>query len=204
MIGEFFDCIADKNKKYYRVIHTIKEYNDGRRFPIDELVVADQKVDLQATDRTKLGGFCISTYEYVFRWLIRGDTLCEVKIPDDTEIYKTVSDNGIYIAEKMILTNPRKVDDKFAMELYLNSTLPEISYFKAMTACAICGYINTAMKVCEDKVNKENVDIAITELEDFCTRRGQEKYIDNALANESLKKLYDRLKEIQIKNKMEI
>lgn len=102
MIGEFFDCIADKNKKYYRVIHTIKEYNDGRRFPIDELVVADQKVDLQATDRTKLGGFCISTYEYVFRWLIRGDTLCEVKIPDDTEIYKTVSDNGIYIAEKKI------------------------------------------------------------------------------------------------------
>ena len=105
----------------------------------------------------------------------------------------------IYIAEKMILTNPRKVDDKFAMELYLNSTLPEISYFKAMTACAICGYINTAMKVCEDKVNKENVDIAITELEDFCTRRGQEKNIDNALANESLKKIYDRLKEIQIK-----
>ena len=42
----------------------------------------------------------------------------------------------------MILTNPKKIDDRFAMELYKVSTLNEISYFRAMTACAICGYIN--------------------------------------------------------------
>ena len=144
-----------------------------------------------------MGGFCISSYEYIFRWLIRGDTLCEVKIPEDTKIYKTVSDNGIYIADKIILTNPKKIDDDFAMELYRKSTLPEISYFKAMTACAICGYINTALKVCEDKVNKENVYIAISEFEDFCKRRNDEKYINEPLAIESVKILYDRLKMIQ-------
>ena len=109
MLGKFFECEADRNSKYYRVIQTIKEYNDGRRFPLDEIVIADNKVDLNATDRTKMGGFCISSYEYIFRWLIRGDTLCEVKIPDDTKIYKTVSDNGIYIADKIILTNPKKI-----------------------------------------------------------------------------------------------
>lgn len=199
MLGMFFECEADKNSKYFRVIQTEKEYRDGRKFPIDEIVIADQKVDLQATDRKKLGGFCISTYEYVFRWLIRGDTLCEVKIPEDTKIYKTVSENGIYISEKMILTNPRKIDDDFAMELYLNSTLPEISYFKAMTACAICGYTSTALRVCDDKVNKENVDIAIQELEDFCKRREDEQYKTGVLAEKGVKLLYEKLK--QIKNK---
>lgn len=168
MLGKFFECEADRNKKYYRVIQTIKEYNDGRRFPIDKIVEADNKVNLNATRQSEMGGFCISTYEYIFRWLIRGDTLCEVKIPKDTKIYKTVSENGIYVSEKIILTNPQIINDNFAMELYAKSKLPEISYFKAMTACAICGYINTALKVCEDKVNKENVDIAISELENFC------------------------------------
>lgn len=197
MLGKFFECEADKNNKYYRVIQTVKEYSDGRRFPINEVVISDQKIDLETTDRTKMGGFCISTYEYIFRWLIRGDTLCEVKIPEDSKIYKTVSENGIYIAEKIILTNPIKIDDNFAMELYLNSTLPEISYFKAMTACAICGYINTALKVCDDKVNIENVDIAISELEDFCKRREKENYINDALSIESIKILHDKLKQIK-------
>ena len=82
MIGNFFEREADKNDKYYRVIQTIKEYSDGRRFPLNKIVVADNKVDLNATDITKMGGFCISSYEYIFRWLVRGDTLCEVKIPN--------------------------------------------------------------------------------------------------------------------------
>ena len=197
MIGKFFECEADRNGKYYRVIQTIKEYSDGRRFPLNEVVVADNKVNLNATDNTKMGGFCISSYEYIFRWLIRGDTLCEVKIPEDTKIYKTVSKNGIYIADKIILTNPKKIDDDFAMNLYKVSTLPEISYFKAMTACSICGYMKTAIQVCNDKVNKENVDIAIKELEDFCKRRDDEKYIDSPLAKESVQILYNRLKEIK-------
>lgn len=202
MLGKFFECEADKNEKYYRVIQTVKEYSDGRRFPIDEVVVADKKVNLSAIEQTEMGGFCISTYEYIFRWLIRGDTLCEVKIPEDSKIYKTVSDNGIYISEKIILTNPKKIDDDFAMELYRNSRLPEISYFKAMTACAICGYINTAFKVCEDKVNKDNVEIAISELENFCKRRKEENYINDFLAIEAVKILYDKLKNIKdIKNK---
>ncbi len=197
MLGKFFECEAEKNNKYYRVIHTVKKYKDGKSFPIDEVVVANQKVDLNATDKTKMGGFCISTYEYIFRWLIRGDTLCEVIIPEDGKIYKTVSENGIYISEKIILTNPKRLDDNLAMELYLNSTLPEISYFKAMTACAICGYINTALKVCTDKVNKENIDIAISEFEEFCKRREDENYITDPMAIESAKKLYNKLQDIK-------
>lgn len=198
MLGKFFECEADRNKKYYRVIQTIKEYDDGRRFPIDKLVESDNKVDLNATMKSEIGGFCISTYEYIFRWLIRGDTLCQVKIPKDTKIYKIVSENGIYVTEKIILTNPQIINDNFAMKLYEKSKLPEISYFKAMTACAICGYINTALKVCEDKVNKKNVDIAISELENFFQRRKDENYENDFLKENNVKKIYDKLLEIKL------
>ena len=197
MLGKFFECEADKNNKYYRVIQTVKEYRDGKRFPMDEIVVAKHKVDINATDITKMGGFCISTYEYIFRWLVRGDTLCEVKIPEDSKIYKTGSDNGIYLSDRIILTNPRKIDDNFAMELYLNSKLPETSYFITIAVCAICGYINTALKVCNDKVNKENIDKAIQEFEAFCGRREEEKYVTNCFEIETVKIMHDKLRQIQ-------
>ena len=197
MLGKFFECEADKNIKFYRVIQTVKEYSDGRRFPIDEIVIADKKINFNAEQPIDMGGFCVSTFDYIFRWLIRGDTLCEVIIPENEKIYKTVSENGIYIAEKIILTNPTKIDDDFATELYLKSNLPEVSYFKAMTACAICGYIKTALKVCEDKVNKTNVDIVMKELEDFCQRRKEEKYIDSELTQNTVQTLKNRLLEIK-------
>ena len=37
----------------------------------------------------------------------------------------------------MILTNPIKIDDDFAMNLYKVSTLPKLSYFKEMIAYTI-------------------------------------------------------------------
>ena len=98
---------------------------------------------------------------------------------------------------KIILTNPKKIDDNYAMELYLNSTLPEKSYFICIAVCAICGYINTALKVCKDKVNKDNIDIAIHEFEEFCKRRQEEYYIKNCLEIETVEIVYDKLKQIK-------
>ena len=196
-ISEFFECEADKNIKYYRVIQTVKGYRDGRRFPLNEVVISDKKVNIDAKAREEIGGFYISTLDYIFRWIIRGDTLCEVTIPEDTKIYKTTSENGIFVADKIILSNPIKLDEELVMKLYKSSLLPEISYFKAMTACAICGYTNVALKVCEEKVNKSNVDIAIKELEEFCKRRNDEKYIDTEEVKTSLQRLKDKLNEIK-------
>ena len=97
----------------------------------------------------------------------------------------------------MILTNPIKIDDDFATKLYLESKLPEESYFDAMAACSICGYINTALRVCSDKVNHNNVDEAISSLQDFCRRREDEKYVRSPEEIDSVKTLYERLKEIK-------
>lgn len=200
MISKFFECEVNRNEKYYRVIQTEKDYPDGKKFPIDEIVVADRKVNLNAIEQNEMGGFCISKYSYIFRWLIRGDTLCEVEIPNDTKIYKTTSKNGIYIADKIILKNPIKIDDDYAMELYKISTLPEKSYFIAMTVCAICGYMKTALKVLEDKVTKENVDIAIYELENFCKRHEEEFKIDCS-KNPEVVLLKNKLNDIKQQNR---
>lgn len=79
------------------------------------------------------------------------------------------------------------------MKLYKVSTLNDISYFRAMTACAICGYINTALKVFEDKVNEQNISIAISEFEGFCKRREQEQYGKTTFEIESVKIIYNKL-----------
>ena len=57
-------------------------------------------------------------------------------------------------------------------------------------------WIKTALKVCEDKVNIRNVDVAISEFEGFCKRREVEEYGKNTLEIESVKILYKKLKEI--------
>lgn len=167
-LGKLFEKEEKENLKYVKTIHTIKEYEDNRRFPINQVIDADNEVNVYATDNKDMGGLNISTEEFVFRWLIRGDTLCEVSIPKLERVYKTVSPNGVYRTNKIILSNPIKIDDDKAMELYLKSKLPEKSYFKAMAGCAVMGHINTAKQVFKDKVNKKNIDLAISEFEDFC------------------------------------
>ena len=193
MLGKFFECEANRKEKYYRVIRTTTEYSDCRTFQIDKIVISDRKVNLNANEQKDIGGFCVSTYEYIFRWLIRGDTLCEVTIPEKEKVYKTTNKNGVYVADKIILSNPIKIDDNLAMKLYMESNLSEESYFKAMTACAICGYVNTAMKVCMDKVNEENVEFAISELENFCNIKNEKEYINDFSSMESVRILYDKL-----------
>lgn len=197
ILGDFFENEVDRNNKYYKVVQLSKMYRNGKEFPINKVIFSDKKINLKATDKSDIGGFYISTYEFIFRWLIRGDTLCEVIIPEDSKVYKTTSENGIYVSDKIILTNPIKIDDNFAMKLYNASNLSEISYFKAMTACAINGYINTAIKVLNDKVNKENIDIAISEFENFCKRREEEHFMSNVLSIETVSKFYEKLKQIK-------
>ena len=194
MLGKFFECEVDKNNKFYKIIQVNNNnFRYNKTFPFNEVVVSDKIINLNAIEISDIGGFFISTYEYIFRWLIRGDILCEVEIPENSKVYKTISENGAYVTEKIILTNPKKIDDNFAMKLYMSSTLSDKSYFNAMTACAISGYINTAIKVCKDKVNKENVDIAISEFEGFCQRKSKEGFINSGLDNKNVKILYDKL-----------
>lgn len=90
----------------------------------------------------------------------------------------------------LAIQRPRTVTDDIAMELYLKSDLPEKSYYKAMVGCAVRGYMNTALKIFEDKVNKENVRLVTLKFEDFC-KEGTKKQFD-----ENTRFIYGKLKKL--------
>ena len=90
----------------------------------------------------------------------------------------------------------RTVTDDIAMELYLKSDLPEKSYYKAMAGCAVRGYMNTALKIFEDKVNKENVRLVTLEFEDFCKQGTEKQFDENKHLNEQTRFIYNKLKKL--------
>ena len=132
-----------------------------------------------------MGGFNFSVEDKIIRWLVRGDTIYKVTIPDDAEVIDCPSESaphGVFRTNKIILSDPQKVTDSMALELYRKSNLPIKSYFKTMAGCAVRGYTNTAIKIFNDKVNKNNVDLALNEFIDFCTdketKNFNEEYLD--------------------------
>lgn len=84
----------------------------------------------------------------------------------------------------LAIQRPITVIDDIAMELYLKS------YYKAMVGCAVRGYMNTALKIFEDKVNKENVRLVTLKFEDFC-KEGTKKQFD-----ENTRFIYGKLKKL--------
>lgn len=140
-------------------------------YKMDEINIADNW-NPSANSPSKMGGFNFSTEDKIFRWLIRGDTIYDVTIPSDAEVINCPSEsapNGVFRSNKIILHNPRVVTDDLAMDLYIKSDLPEKSYYKALIGCAIMGYRNTCLKLIRDKINKKNIDLVLSEINDFIT-----------------------------------
>lgn len=188
--------------KYLKVMFGTKSGASDFEYKIDEVNIA--KIwNKDETDPKKMGGFYFSTEEKILRWLVRGDTLYDVYLPEDAEVIECESKSapgGVFRTNKIIIKNPRKVTDDLAMELYLKSTLPEKSYYKAMAGIAIRGHINTALKILEDKVNEENIDLVISEFEDFC-KMGDEFFSEEKHLGPYTKIIYEKLKEIKEKGK---
>ena len=132
-------------------------------------------------DPKEMEGFNFSTEDKILRWLIRGDTIYDVEVPIDAEIIDCPSESaphGVFRSNKIIITNPRKVTDDMAMNFYIKSNLPEKSYYKSLAGCAIRGYRNTCLKIIEDRVNKSNIDLVLSEIDDFV-----KPYQSNGLAD---------------------
>lgn len=186
----------DKNKQYLKVMfENSSQYEGGSyEYKIGEINIAD---NWNPNDNENTGGFNFSVEDKIARWIVRGDTLYDVTVPDDSEVVeikRESSPNGVFRTNKIILTNPRKVTDEIALELYKKSNLSEKSYFETIPGYALRGHINAAKEIIKDKVNKDNIDIAIKEYENFYKGYTQEEK-DNY--NKVLNILLD------IKNKME-
>lgn len=153
--------------KYLKVMFDNKGVNF--EYKINEINIADTW-NPNASDPKDFGGFNFSTEDKILRWLVRGDTIYDVEIPDDAEIIDCPSESaphGVFRSNKIILTNPRPMTDELAMNFYLKSDLPEKSYYKSLAGVAIRGYRNTSLKIIEDKVNKDNIDLVLSEIDDF-------------------------------------
>lgn len=157
--------------KYLKVMFGTKSgANNNLEYKIDEVNVSSFW-NPETNNPKETGGFNFSIENKILRWLVRGDTIYDVTIPDDAEVIDCSGEScpgGVFRANKIIISNPRKVTDEMAMELYKKSDLPEKSYFKAMAGVAVRGYMNTAKQIFKDKINKNNIDLAISEFEDFC------------------------------------
>lgn len=131
------------------------------------------------------GGFNYTTEDCILRWLHRGDTIYDVEVPEDAEIVKLDGATTIYRSNKIIINNPRKVDDELALHFYKISKIPEKSYYKALGVVSIMNYKKTAYQILKDKVNKENIDLVLEEWNDFISHgnKGDRKDI-NGLVKE--------------------
>ena len=164
------------NMKFIKVMFGDKSNANGKGFEykIGEINETDNW-NPESEDPKEMGGFNFSIKSKIIRWLVRGDTLYDVIIPEDAEVIDCKhpsTPHGVFRSNKIILENPRKVTDEMAMEFYLESDIPEKSYYKAMAGCAIRGYLKTMKKIFDDKINKDTIDLAIEEINDFYMPEG--------------------------------
>ena len=161
------------DKKYVEVMFGNKSGANGYEYKIGKVNIAEYW-NPNDIDAKNMGGFNFSTEDKIIRWLVRGDTIYDVIIPEDSEVIDCPSEStphGVFRANKIIILNPKPITDEMATELYKKSNLPEKSYFKAMAGCCARGHINTAKQILKDKINKSNINLAISEFEDFCKPR---------------------------------
>lgn len=155
--------------KYVRVMFNNVSSANGYEFKENEVNVSEYW-NPKEIGPDKMGGFNFSVEDKILRYLVRGDTICDVILPEDAEVIECPSKScphGIFRANKIIVSNFRKMTDELAMEIYKKTNLPEKSYYKSLAGCAVRGYKNTTMQIIKDKVNRDNIDEVISEFEDF-------------------------------------
>lgn len=59
MLGKFFICEAPKNNKYVKAINTIRDYEDGRKFPMNEVIIADKNINITAIEKEDMGALML-------------------------------------------------------------------------------------------------------------------------------------------------
>ena len=98
----------------------------------------------------------------IIRWLLRGNVIYDVSIPNDAIVIKVQENpNIVFRTNKIIISNPKEITDEYAIELYKKSELPERVYFRVIGILAMCGYENASLEVIKDKVTNQNIDIVL-------------------------------------------
>lgn len=182
--------------KYVRVMDGLKSNAGGFEYKLNEINVSDSW-NPEAHSGKEFGGFNFTTESCILRWLHRGSTIYDVEIPKDAEIVKIEGATILFRTNKIIVKNPRKVNDDLTLHYYEISNIPEKSYYKALGAVAVMNYKKTAFKILKDKVNKNNINEVLEEWNEFIDHDGKN---DRKDSNETVKLIERMLLEIKADN----
>ena len=174
--------------KYVRVMDGLKSNAGGFEYKLDEINVAE-KWNPNNLEPEEMGGFNFGAEDKILRWLHRGDTIYDVRIPEDAEVIQVDDEKGIYRANKIIVTNPRKITDDMVMDLYKKTTLSNKIIAQCLLTLIWKNRIEISKYIIKDRVNFDNVNEI---LEEFVNYAG-----DKNLAYETTQEVYNILKEIQ-------
>ena len=180
--------------KYVKVMYGITSgARNDFKYKIGEVNISDNW-NPKAKSGKEFGGFNYASEECIIRWLHRGDTIYDVEIPDYAESIEVDGATKIFRTNKIIIKNPKKVDDDLALYFYKISNIPEKAFYKALGVVSIMNYRKTAFSIINDKVNKNNIDEALEEWNDFMFHDGKD---DRRNINELVKEIESELYNIK-------
>ena len=177
--------------KYVRVMDGLKSNANGFQYKLNEVNSTDNW-NPNADNPKEMGGFNFSTEDKILRWLHRGDTIYDVEIPKDAEVVLCDEEKGIYRANKIIVTNPRKITDKIVLDLYNKNSLSNKIIAQCLQTLLWKDRLEFCKYIIKDRVNQENIEEIIDEFEEYTKER--EKVNSN---NIDTNIIHDILKEIQ-------
>lgn len=181
-------------KKFVKVMFDLTSGADKSfEYKIDEVNIANNW-NPDAKNGKDFGGFNYCSEECILRWLHRGDTIYDVIVPDDAQNIRLDGATTIYRTNKIIISNPKKMDDELALHFYQISKIPEKSYYKALAVVSIMNYKKTAYAIFKDKVNKDNIDEVLEEWNDFISHGNKN---DRKDVNGLVKEIEDYLYEVK-------
>lgn len=180
-------------KKYVRVMDGIKSNASGFEYKLDEVNIA-KLWNPNTMEPDKMGGFNFGTEDKILRWLHRGDTIYDVIIPDDAEVILCDENKGVYRANKIIVSNPRKITDNLVMDLYKKTTLSNKILADCLVTLIWKDRIEISKYIINDMINKNNVDEFYTEFINYSSK--------NDFENDELKAKYKELEDTLLKIKM--
>lgn len=186
---------------YIKLMDGSKSNAGGFEYKIGEVNVA-ANWNPSTFDPSLMGGFNFSTDKKILRWVHRGDTVYDVEIPEDAEVIDCPSKNcphGVFRTNKIILKNPRNVNEEMVMDFYEKSDLPENTYYQCIVVMIYRKYVNVAKRIINDKVNKNNIDNCIKEFEKMISDKhdGTEPIFNYNDLWDDAKEVYNILLEIK-------
>ena len=181
-------------KKYVRVMDGLKSNASGFEYKLNEINIANVW-NPNTYNPKEMGGFNFSTTDKILRWLHRGDTIYDVIIPDDAEVILCDEDKGVYRANKIIVSNPKKITDEMIMKLYKINTLPNKVIYQCLVTLLYKNKINIVKYIINDYITINNIKAAIEEFENYVC---EEDFEYSKLSIDE-REIYDLLKSIEEK-----